>query len=68
MIDSGLVQMQVFNPDLHSVQVAELFLLVGDSPMLFVEALQERLVVHALQHATSVVDRTTMLVTARRKL
>lgn len=60
--------MQVFNPDLHSVQVAELSLLAGDSPVLFVEALQEGLVVRALQHATSVVDRTTMLVTARRKL
>lgn len=60
--------MQVFNPDLHLVPVAELSLLVGDSPMFFAEALQEGLVVHALQHATSVVDRTTMLVTARRKL
>ena len=59
--------MQAFNPDLHSVQVAELFLLVEGSPVLFVEALQEGLVVPALQHATSVVDRTTMLVTARRK-
>ena len=59
--------MQAFNPDLHSVQVAELFLLVEGSPVLFVEALQEGLVVPALQHATNVVDRTTMLVTARRK-
>ena len=60
--------MQPFNPDLHSVQVAELFRLVEDSPVLFVEALQEGRAVPVLQHATSVVDRITMLVTARRKL
>lgn len=60
--------MQGFNPDLHLVQVAELCLLVGDLPMFFAEALQEGQVVHALQHATSAVDRTIMLVTARRKL
>lgn len=65
--DSDLAQMQAFNPDLHSVQVGELFLLVEDSPAVFAEDLREGLAVHALQHATSVVDRTTMLVTVRRK-
>ena len=64
---SDLAQMQVFNPDLHSVQVEELFLPAEDSPAGFAGALREELVVLALQHATSVVDRTTMLVTARRK-
>lgn len=59
--------MQVSNPDLHSVEVGELFLLVEDSSAVFAEALREALVVPALQHATSVVDRTTMLVIARRK-
>lgn len=59
--------MQAFNPDLHSVQVGDPFLLVEDSPAVFAEALREGLVVHALQHATSVVDRTTMLVTVRHK-
>lgn len=68
VIDSDLAQMQVFNPDLHSVQVGELFPLVEDSLAAFAEALREGLAVHALQHATSVVDRTTMLVTVRRKL
>lgn len=65
--DSDLAQMQAFNPDLHSVQVGELFLLVEDSPAVFAEALWEGLAVHALQHATSVVDRITMLVTVRLK-
>lgn len=68
MIDSDLAQMQAFNPDLHSVQVGELFLPVADSPAVFAEALREVLVVHVLQHATSVVDQTTTLVTVRRKL
>ncbi|KAF6226250.1 hypothetical protein HO133_009116 [Letharia lupina] len=68
VIDSDLAQMQAFNPDLHSVQVGELFLPVADSPAVFAEALREVLVVHVLQHATSVVDQTTTLVTVRRKL
>lgn len=59
--------MQAFNPGLHLVLVGELFLPVEDSPAVFAEALREGLVVLALQHATSVVDRTTMLVTVRRK-
>lgn len=63
--DSDLVQMQVFNPELHSVQVGELFHLAEDSPAVFAEALREGLVVHALQHATNVVDRTITPVTVR---
>ncbi len=59
--------MQVFNPGLHSVQVGGLFLLVEGSPAVFAGDLREELVVRALQHATSVVGRTIMLVTARRK-
>ena len=61
--------MQDFNPDLHSVLVGARSPLVVDSPAVFAGALlREELVVRALQLATSVVDRTTMLVTARRKL
>ena len=60
--------MQAFNPDLHSVQVGGLFLLVEDLPAVSAGPLPEELVVRALLHAISVVDRTTMLVTARRKL
>ena len=67
VIDSDLAQMQAFNPDLHLLQVGELFLPVEDLPAVFVGALREELVVLALQHATSVADRTTTLVTARRK-
>ncbi|KAL9136371.1 MAG: hypothetical protein Q9175_002420 [Cornicularia normoerica] len=63
-----LVANRVFNPDLHSVQVGELFPLVEDSLAAFAEALREGLAVHALQHATSVVDRTTMLVTEKRRM
>ena len=59
--------MQAFNPDLHSVRVEELFIAEA-LPVVSVGALQEGLVAHALQHATSVVDRTTTRVTARRKL
>lgn len=59
--------MQAFNPHLHSVEVGELSLSAEDSPAVFAGALREELVVLALQHATSVGDRTTMLVTARRK-
>ena len=60
--------MQAFNPDLHLLQVEELFFLVEDSPAVFVGLLREELVVLALQHATSVVDRTTMPGTAKRRL
>ena len=65
--DSGLAQMQAFNPDLHSVLVGGLFLLVEDSPVIFAGDLPEELVVHALLHATSVVDQITMPVTVKRK-
>ena len=65
--DSDLAQMQAFNPDLHLLLVGELFLPVEDLPAVFAGALREELVVLALQHATSVVDRTTTLVTARHK-
>ena len=65
--DSDLAQMQVFNPDLHLLQVGELFLPVEDLAAVFGGALRAELVVLALQHATSVVDRTTTLVIAKRK-
>ena len=65
--NSDLARMQAFNPDLHLLQVGEPFLPVEDLPAVFAGALREELVVLALQHATSVVDRTTTLVTARRK-
>lgn len=66
-IDSDLAQMQAFNPDLRSVQVEELSLLVEDLSVVSEEALREELVFHVLRHATSVVDQITTLVTARRK-
>ena len=59
--------MQAFNPDLHLLQVGELFRPVEDLSAVFAGALREELVVLALQHATSVVDRTTTLVTVRHK-
>ena len=59
--------MQAFNPDLRSVQVEELYLLVEDLLVVSEEALREELVFHVLRHATSVVDQITTPVTARRK-
>ncbi|CAD6571543.1 MAG: hypothetical protein ASARMPRED_004632 [Alectoria sarmentosa] len=47
--DSDLAQMQAFNPDLHSVQVGDPFLLVEDSPAVFAEALREGLVAQAMK-------------------